>query len=132
VIDLDQSLGAGDVYQGRFGIVEFFSETATGRKFIGKNCRHNDKMTGKSFLNGIKGLIALNHLCVVPIVGCVLPTRSQGPKTVIKFMGFGSLKLQMEKKNLEYSLIFDDTDMTIAIGGLVIGLRFVHSRHVIH
>jgi hypothetical protein len=108
-IDADQYMCEGGVAQGRFGMIELFSGWATAREVVVKSFGHSNEMTAKAFRNEVKGSIILNDPYVVPIVGRVLATRTQGPKIVAEVLLFGSLNVQMGKKQrFEDSLILDD------------------------
>jgi serine/threonine protein kinase len=84
----------------------------------------------RQFMNEVEMLICLTHPCFVQIVGYSLPTRSSPPKIGTKFAVNGSLRDALQKRQ---SVSFmDDTGIAIIVCGIVMGMRFIHSRRVLH
>ena len=72
----------------------------------------------------IDALVLLTHPCGLRIVGFCLATRRSPAQIGTEFAAGGSLREALSK--------LDDTGKAIAIVGIVVGMKFMHSRGVIH
>jgi serine/threonine protein kinase len=79
-----------------------------------------------TFFREVESLIRLVHPCVVPIVGYFLATTKSRAQIGTKYAVKGSLREALEKRSL------DDTGLAIVACGIVIGMKFIHSRGVMH
>jgi serine/threonine protein kinase len=102
----------------------------TGEKFVVK---HVNEYSEEFFINEIESLAKLDHPCVVRILGYSAPTRSNPAEIHMEFAENKSLKDVLEKVRSEIRLGFwNPTGKGIMICGIVLGMRFVHSRGIIH
>jgi serine/threonine protein kinase len=112
---------------GGFGVVKLLEDRSTGdliavRLFDSAVSQAPDE--SGAFSHKIDALVLLVHLWVVRIFGCRLATRTSQAQIRTEFAAGGSLREALQR--------LDDTGKAIVVMGLVIGMRFVHSRGVIH
>jgi serine/threonine protein kinase len=78
-------------------------------------------------------LFALNHPCVVPFLAWSLPQRSTEAQIRMEFAQNGSLCDVLQKVNSgAVPHFWNPTGIGIIICGIVLGMRFIHSRGLIH
>jgi serine/threonine protein kinase len=81
----------------------------------------------------VESLARLNHPCVVRIVGWSPPDGCKEAEIHMEYAENKSLKEALHDVNLGRSPTFwNATGIGIIISGLVLGMRFVHSRGIIH
>jgi TPR repeat protein len=81
----------------------------------------------------VERLVQLKHPCVVPIVGWSPPQGSTEAQIQMEFAEHRSLYDVLEKvKSGAIPHFWDPTRIGIIICGIVLGMRFVHSRGIIH
>jgi hypothetical protein len=79
------------------------------------------------FINEVEILWNLKHPCVVPLAGFGLVARRSAGQIGTVFAARGSLGSVIRGRN-----VLSGTEIGIVVSGIVIGMRFVHSRGVIH
>jgi serine/threonine protein kinase len=77
-----------------------------------------------SFFREIDALFLLTHPCVLRIVGYFLETRTSPAQIGTEFAAGGSLREALPR--------LDDTEKTIVLVSIVLGMKFIHSQGVIH
>jgi hypothetical protein len=83
------------------------------------------------FLREVETLISLSHPCIICLQGYCLPRDGQGPKIVTKYYGNGSLKSILASGN-EGPRWWTAGRKIWAILGIVLGMKYIHSKGVIH
>jgi len=126
IVDLDRYEFLHHLGRSRFGEVALVREQETGRGYVMKRFRYvQSSMASRQ--REIEGLIQLVHECILPIIG-YSPSQFA---ILTEFMPNESLKEQLAKPpNL--SLLKDNTSKAMVIAGIALGMRFVHSRNMIH
>jgi serine/threonine protein kinase len=85
------------------------------------------------FIREIETLIRLNHPCIVRILGYTLPPLTEFAEIRMEYAENGSLAsvLKMVRSN-SIPPFWNPTGIGIIICGIVLGMRFVHSRGFVH
>jgi serine/threonine protein kinase len=113
--------------EGAFGSVALVEDSSTGEKIALKSFRP-PPTPGQSisavFFREIESLIALSHPCVLRIIGYSLATQHSPAQIGTEFVSGGSLRDVLGS--------LDDTQKAIVAIGIVIGMKFIHSRGIIH
>jgi hypothetical protein len=87
----------------------------------------------KDFLREVDVMEKLNHPCVLRIVGRALPKGSAEAEIRTEIAAHGSLKAALAKVVSGEKLPFwNPTGIGILICSLVLGMRYIHSRRIIH
>jgi serine/threonine protein kinase len=85
------------------------------------------------FAREVKFLAQLNHRCVLRILGWTLPDGSQTAQIHTEYAANGSLnRLLADVKNGIIRPFWSATGLGIMICGIVLGMRYIHSRSIIH
>jgi serine/threonine protein kinase len=85
----------------------------------------------ETFMREVESLISLNHPCIVSLKGYCLPSGNEGPKVVTEFLGKGSLKPILASGS-ESPPLWTDGCKARSIAGIVLGMKFIHSKGLIH
>jgi TPR repeat protein len=86
-----------------------------------------------SFVRETQALAALNHLCVLRIVGCAFPIGSHCAELQTEYAERGSLEDVLRRRKMKGETEFWTlTRIGIVICDIALGMRFVHSRGLIH
>jgi serine/threonine protein kinase len=122
--------------RGSLGTVRLVEDPETRMRLAVKKFHEPtipDLDIGEKFTQEIDILISFRHQCILPIVGYWLPTRLSPGQLATKFAANGSLRsvLDQIQKGSRPSFM-DDTGVAIIVSGLTYGLRFLHSKNVIH
>jgi hypothetical protein len=117
----------GVLGKGAFSIVKLFEDSSTRDLIAVKifDSEATQALSGSSaFFQEIDALIVLTHPCVLRIVEYCLATRVFPAQIGTEFATGGSLQ--------EALMRLDDTAKAIAVVGVVLGMKFTHSRGVLH
>jgi serine/threonine protein kinase len=115
------------VQTGAFGVVKLLEDPSTcdqiaAQFFDSETAQASDRSS--AFFREIDALVLLTHPCVLRIVGYCLATQRFPAQIATEFAAGGSLR--------EALPTLDGTGKAIVIVGIVIGMKFIHSRGVIH
>jgi serine/threonine protein kinase len=92
-----------------------------------------DSDMGMRFMTEVEVLIHLFHPCIVMIVGYSLPTETVHARIRTTFAVNGSLRHALHRGESGSTPSFlDHTDIAIITYGIMMGMKFVHSRGVMH
>jgi hypothetical protein len=113
--------------RGSTGVVKLLEDPSTRglaavKFFDSAAARASDGSS--AFVREIDALVRLIHPCVVRIVGYCLATQWFPAQIGTEFAAGGSLR--------EALPTLDDTGKAIVVVGVVLGMKFIHSRGVIH
>jgi serine/threonine protein kinase len=86
-----------------------------------------DHQASDNFMNEVEMLMKLSHPCILRIVGYSLPTPTVPAQIGTEFAQNRSLR-----DLLRNAARPDDTSIAIIICGIVLGMKFIHSRCIIH
>jgi serine/threonine protein kinase len=103
-----------------------------GRKYAVKHL-FGDCLDKTQFIREIETLTKLNHPCILRILGWSFPSESAWAEIHTEYAVNGSLALVL--RSIQTGSKFDFWNATgkgIIICGLVLGMRFVHSRGIMH
>jgi serine/threonine protein kinase len=85
------------------------------------------------FLREIESLSSLRHVCVVGLLGYVLSDQDQRAEIHLEWAAHGSLEHVLRDVRMDCRPTFwTSTNIAIIIIGIVLGLRYVHSKGFIH
>jgi TPR repeat protein len=93
------------------------------------------QMTGDPvvFLRELESLSSLRHVCVVGLLGYVLSDREHRAEIHLEWAAHGSLEHVLREVKMDRRPNFwTSTNIAIIISGIVLGLRYVHSKGFIH
>jgi aurora kinase len=85
------------------------------------------------YMTEIEILVKLNHPCILRIFGYVLPSKTAQAEIHMEWASNGSLARVLELgRGSQCPSFFNPTGKAIIICGIVLGMRFMHSRGFIH
>jgi serine/threonine protein kinase len=85
------------------------------------------------FLREAETLSNLNHVCVVRLLGCVLTDGGHRAEIHLEYAAHGSLDtILREVRQNRRPKFWTATTISIVISGIVLGLRYIHSKGFIH
>jgi serine/threonine-protein kinase len=88
---------------------------------------------GDLLMREVTALRELAHPCVLEIVGYWLPAGQNKAQIGTKYAGNGSLRDALDDcKEGRPGVFIDDTGKAIIIAGIVLGMKFIHSRGFMH
>jgi serine/threonine protein kinase len=120
-----------DISQGSFSYVQRYHNRKMGVDLAVKSFPRFSKAGhdwNSLFICEIENLLQMNHPCIVSLVGYSMPTKDHPARLATLFVDGCSLS----------SVLISSPDWWIAtaksivIVGIVIGMRYVHSRGIIH
>jgi hypothetical protein len=117
--------------EGKAGFVSLMRDPATGLLVAVKAFKGRANEPDESFNRELRSLTRFNHPCIQGVLGwyAVHPSRF----IVTEFLEYGSLESILEKAAAgNPPAFFDDTGAAIICVGIILGLRFLHSRRIIH
>jgi serine/threonine protein kinase len=85
----------------------------------------------RDFMSEVEAVSKLNHPCIVRLKGYCLPTKNEGAKLIMEYVGGGSLK-RLLRSDCEVSKWWTATRKAIIIAEIVIGMKYIHSKGFIH
>jgi serine/threonine protein kinase len=137
VKDFDSMITKRKLGEGGFGAVTLVEDPENHDLIALKSFHRNVSGSGGditgSFTKEIDMLMKLVHPCVLEIVGYSLPTPTVPARIGTMFAANGSLREALdERRSGRRRNFMDDTGIAIIIAGIVAGMRFIHSRGVIH
>jgi serine/threonine-protein kinase TNNI3K len=116
---------------GQFGSVTLVKDPLTHETFVLES--YDDMTDCGRFMAEVEILIRASHPCVVNIIGFSLPAGNTTACIAMKPSPKGSLRsLLNECSSGSIPEWFTSTACTKIICGIVLGMRFVHSRKIIH
>jgi serine/threonine protein kinase len=132
LIDLCDFREKGSIGRGRYGYVKLFEAHNSTARYAVKSLATEggtDDRIQTLFVREIENLIKLDHPCVLRLKGYDLASP-QSPffKIVTEYMPVGSLSSVLKSSPNWWS----PTAKAIVISGIVLGMRYVHSRKIIH
>jgi serine/threonine protein kinase len=77
-----------------------------------------------AFFLEVDALVRLSHPCILRTVGYYLATEKSPPHIATEFAEGGSLREALPTLN--------DTEKAVVVVGIVLGMKFMHSRGIIH
>jgi serine/threonine protein kinase len=84
-------------------------------------------------MNELQLLVRLNHPCILQIYGYVLPSKTTQAEIQMEWASNGSLSRVMKLVHgPQCPRFWNPTGISIIICGIVLGMRFMHSRGFIH
>jgi serine/threonine-protein kinase len=93
---------------------------------------HSD-IPESAFIGEIETLVKLNHPCILRIFGYVLPSKTSQAEIHMEWASNGSLSRAYRIiKTPQCPSFLKPTGLSIIICGIVLGMRFMHSRGFIH
>jgi serine/threonine protein kinase len=116
--------------EGSDTVLTLFDDGSTKKKIFVKTFDErlrDDPSQRTRFINEVEMLWNLKHPCVVSLAGFGLSGRRSACQIGTEFAVMGSLKSSIGCGN-----VVSGTEIAIIISGIVIGMRFIHSRGVIH
>jgi serine/threonine protein kinase len=117
---------------GGWSTVSLCIDRKTGEKVAVKRL-HSDIFDLEHFIREIEILIGLNHPCVLRIIGWSPPSGRTPPQIYTEYAESGSLrKVLTHISRGEVPRFWTPTGKGILICGIVLGMRFVHSKGYIH
>jgi serine/threonine protein kinase len=115
-----------ELSKGAYGTVTLVEDPSTHDLIALKTLHGPVTDITTTFFREIESLIRLAHPCIVPIVGYFLATETSRAQIGTKYAVQGSLREALRKRSL------DDTGLAIVACGIVVGMKFIHSRGVMH
>jgi hypothetical protein len=139
VKDFESMIEIKQLGEGGFGVVTLVEDPVSHELIALKSFNKTTTMTSvneditQTFIREVEILIELHHPCILEIVGYLLPTRSHPGRIGTRYASNGSLReaLDERRRGNRVSLL-DDTGIALIITGIVIGMKFIHSRGIIH
>jgi serine/threonine protein kinase len=117
---------------GGFSTLRIAKDRKTGQT-VAVKVIHLENYDQEHFFREVEALKALNHPCVCRIVGWSPPSGVNGAEIHMEFAENLSLARVLERVGLGMAPAFwTPTGKAIIICGLVLGMRFVHSKGYIH
>jgi serine/threonine protein kinase len=127
---------AGVLKQTDRSIVELVTDLDGKRKRVMKYIRSRSKNVAEqtvSFVREISALIDLHHPLVIAIEGYSLPDAKTNGKILMEHMENGSLEEHMfPESGSERILLTNETRTATIVAGIVLAMRYIHSRGFIH
>ena len=131
IVDINRDLdGLGrDLISGCSGNIQLFRRKQDGKEIIGKFVLPDGE---QRFEREISALSDLDHPCVVTFAGFTLPSSFTEYRFLIftEYLSGGSLSDVLE--NPRGFPWFNSTGRSIVVVGIVLGMRYVHSRGIFH
>jgi TPR repeat protein len=131
VVDLE-ILHCGLLWQ-----IKKMQHQATGQlmavKLFSSQFQASKVKTTKEFIRELSGLRDLKHPCIMEMVGFQLPSDGNGAEIAYEFMKNGSLLDVLKRVQAgDAPPFWTPTGIATIVMGLVLGMRFIHSRQAIH
>jgi serine/threonine protein kinase len=92
---------------------------------------HLDTFDQCQFIQEVESLVRLNHPCILRIIGYVFPGKSTNAEIRMEYAPNGSLQ-QVLSRSMHRKQFWNPTGIATIICGIVLGMRFMHSRSFIH
>jgi serine/threonine protein kinase len=112
--------------KGAYGTVTLVEDPSTHNLIALKTFHEPVTDITTAFFREVESLIRLAHPCIVPIIGYFLATETSHAQIGTKYAVNGSLREALTKRSL------DDTGLAIVACGIVVGMKFIHSRGMMH
>jgi serine/threonine protein kinase len=129
----DSSHERGEVIgRGATGLVTLEIDPATGKKVAVKRISR-EYFDEAQFLGEIEVMAAITHPCVLHLIKWSFPIGSAAAEIRTEYASNRSLKDVLEK--IDAGLLppfWTPTGRAILIAGIVLGMRYVHSKGIIH
>jgi serine/threonine protein kinase len=92
-----------------------------------------DRFNESRFFREVETLNKLNHPCIPRLLHFALATESEPAEIHIEYAAGGSLE-RVLNNDASHSVpsFWNPTGISIIICGIVVGMRFIHSRNIIH
>jgi hypothetical protein len=133
VVEKVGSLAGREIGRGGCSVVKVGRDLKTGKGIAVKCFVCSDLEMQYIFIREVEVLAKLNHPCVVRLVGWILPEVSGYSELHTELAERGSLGDVLEdvRSGCE-GTFWNETRICIIICDIVLGMRFVHSREIIH
>jgi serine/threonine protein kinase len=118
----------------RFGSVRLVRRATESdfEYFAAKHYHAGDNREG-AFHDRVRGLVALSHPCVMPVVGLIPPTKTAGPIILTPYSELGSLADVLERvRRNDPPAVWNDAGRRRMIVSLISGFAYLHSQGVVH
>jgi serine/threonine protein kinase len=116
--------------KGTFGVAILVEDPATHQLIALKSIQLKEPSAGTSqngFIGQVEIFGRLTHPCLLEIVGYSLPVGNNPAIIGTKYAANGSLGDAIKQRRR-----IDDTGLAIIVCGIVLGMRFIHSKNLVH
>jgi serine/threonine protein kinase len=130
-IDFERYERVEDISQGSFNYVQRYHKRKTGVDLAVKSFprfSRADHNWDSLFIRQIENLLHINHPCIVSLIGYSMPTKDHPARLATLFVDGCSLSSVLISSPDWWTA----TTKSMVIVGIVIGMRYVHSRGIIH
>jgi tRNA A-37 threonylcarbamoyl transferase component Bud32 len=134
IIDLSTLKFVREIGRGGFGVVDLMEDQERKEHYAVKYLDVDHGIDSEQIAREVKVLIALNHPCILRIIGWSLPvTECRQARIATEFMSHGSIGDALEGvKNGRIPSFWTHENISIMIVGLLLGLKYMHSQNIIH
>jgi serine/threonine protein kinase len=133
-IDLNAYEKVKDLGRGSFGTVRLVRDKSNGAKLAVKYLQGGPEFDCGRLFREVGILASLNHPCIIKIVGWSLPnSECKKARIATEFASNGSLEdafVRIRKGDIPS--FWTHENLSCIIIGLVLGMKYLHSRDVIH
>jgi serine/threonine protein kinase len=134
--EFDKWTEIGELGHGSFGVVKLMQDQFLNQLYAVKyfNPDKNNVFDTDAFLREIGTHSNVDHPCVLRIIGCYFPSeKCPSGRIVTVYYQNGSMEDIIDKVGSGNSPDFwDHTNVSIMIAGIILGLRYLHSRDIVH
>jgi hypothetical protein len=111
--------------------VKFMRHRESGEEIAVKTFFGKSQEVQKEMMSEVEALRQLQHPCIVSLKGWCRGRGSEGGKIITEYVGGGNLRklLRSDNKAPEW---WTASKKAITIAGIVLGMKFIHSRNFIH
>jgi hypothetical protein len=123
------------VGMGKFGFVRVLEEKSKGERFYVTFIEESVGFNRNRLLQTISILARLNHPCIIRIIGVSLPKafECEDLRIAMEYASNGSLEDALIRvKRREVPEFWTHENITCMIIGVVLGMKYLHSRNIIH
>jgi serine/threonine protein kinase len=123
-----------DLGRGGVGVVKLLRDGETKQELAVKVIQAGFGFNRERFIREIE-VLSLSHPCLMGLIGFAFPVAGINASAMIamEFMSGGGLDAALERVRRDNRPTFwSHTGIAIIIVGIVLGMRFLHSQHVIH
>jgi serine/threonine protein kinase len=120
--------------RGVCGVVDLMKHQGKNQYLAVKEVQPGPQFDSERILREVRVLCALDHPCILRIVGWSLPGREYRlARIATEFIKNGSVERALGcVRQGEPPAFWTHTNISIILAGLVLGLRYIHSKDIIH